>query len=269
MQYKSIEEMTLADDFMFYKVMGRPGIAKQFLERLLGKEIKSVVSAVAQSTIKDTVDAHGVRFDVEFVGDSTIYDIEMQQAGGASERGQKELLQRVRFYQSSLDYKYFKQGSEYIDMKPTYVIFICTFDPFGVGCARYTQVPYLKEVGTVVDSGAYAVYLNTTFEIPNVDESILEFLRYIQNPDMANWTLDSFISDVNAAVEDSKVNSDTRRELMSLYEKLRVEREEGRKEEREKNIKAIMRSLQCSYEQALEIIGEGHDGLRKMSLHES
>lgn len=39
---KKLEEMTLADDFMFCKVMENEAIAKEFIEELLGNKVATI-----------------------------------------------------------------------------------------------------------------------------------------------------------------------------------------------------------------------------------
>ena len=99
---KSYSELTLADDFMFWKVMSRPAIAKQFLESLFRRSIKSIEFSGGQSTHKEFANRPGVRFDVEFHGDGKIYDIEMQNSGSSSEKGILELINRARYYHAML-----------------------------------------------------------------------------------------------------------------------------------------------------------------------
>lgn len=79
---KRFEDLTLADDFMFGKVMTDTSVAKLFIEKLFGKRVVSIKDPTAQATVEPQYGSRGVRFDVLFEGDATIYDIEMQQDGG-------------------------------------------------------------------------------------------------------------------------------------------------------------------------------------------
>ena len=67
-----------------------------------------------------------VRFDA-FVESSKLWaDIEMQTSDGL------ELDKRARYYHANMDLDFLEQGKRYKDLKPSYVIFICTFDHFNM-----------------------------------------------------------------------------------------------------------------------------------------
>lgn len=57
--------------------MRNESVSKHFLEQLMGKKIKHIERCVIQSTKKSVLDGRAVRFDVEFIGDDKVYDIEM------------------------------------------------------------------------------------------------------------------------------------------------------------------------------------------------
>ncbi|MFR3808785.1 MAG: Rpn family recombination-promoting nuclease/putative transposase [Lachnospiraceae bacterium] len=80
-----------------------------------------------------TADAKGVRFDV-YVEDEedTVYDIEMQIANT------KNLSKRSRYYQGMIDLNTLERGGNYKDLKNTYIIFLCLFDPFEKYITQYT-----------------------------------------------------------------------------------------------------------------------------------
>ncbi len=60
--FKTLDELTLADDFMFCIVMSRPDTAKQFLELLYSKTIESIQSSQKQAVAENMSDKHGSRF---------------------------------------------------------------------------------------------------------------------------------------------------------------------------------------------------------------
>ncbi len=72
------------------------------------------------------------RFDV-VVHDNQgrYYDIEMQVAD------EKDLGKRMRYYQSQIDKETLRTHEDFRQLRPSYVIFLCAFDPFGVGLRRY------------------------------------------------------------------------------------------------------------------------------------
>ena len=75
---KRFDDLTIADDFMFCKVMQNEGICKEFLEMVLSDKIGKIVYLSPQNSVATGIEAKSVRLDV-FVKDETgkSYDIEM------------------------------------------------------------------------------------------------------------------------------------------------------------------------------------------------
>ena len=78
MTQKPFEDLTIADDFMFCKVMEYEPICKEFLEMLFNAKIEKITYLSSQNTITANPGAKTVRLDV-LVKDKadTSYDIEM------------------------------------------------------------------------------------------------------------------------------------------------------------------------------------------------
>lgn len=76
---KKFEELTIADDFMFAKVMLNEELCRRLLEMILSVKIQKITYLQEQKTIDNDYDAKSVRLDV-YVDDEkgTVYDIEMQ-----------------------------------------------------------------------------------------------------------------------------------------------------------------------------------------------
>ena len=78
MAKKPFEELTIADDFMFCKVMEHESICKEFLEMLFTAKIENITYLSSQNTITGNSAAKSVRLDVlvkDMAGKA--YDIEM------------------------------------------------------------------------------------------------------------------------------------------------------------------------------------------------
>ncbi len=181
---KTLEELTLADDFMFSQVMSRTPIAQQFLEDLFNLKIGDITFVGTQVSHKNGYEDRGVRFDVEFHGDGRLYNIEMQQSGSAGPVGIKRLLNRSRLYHVNLLQGRFKEGSDYQDLPATIVVFVCTFDPFGLGEARYTQMQYLHGYPSQPLPGETTVYLNTVYRKGTRLNPYWSFWIISENPEM-------------------------------------------------------------------------------------
>lgn len=113
----------LSYDKVFYRVMADEEILKQFIQDLTGRTISSVSNVEYQKTITPEIKSKGIRADVYFEGDDTIYDIEMQK------EEEPNLTRRVRVYQSVLDRNAIKMGRPYKELRNTMIIFVCNYDP--------------------------------------------------------------------------------------------------------------------------------------------
>ena len=78
------------------------------------------------------IDKRGVRLDAYLDDGKTIYNIEMQTAEYGA------LPQRARLYQAHIDINQLERGQNFDELRPSYVIFICTFDPFGKSRYQYS-----------------------------------------------------------------------------------------------------------------------------------
>ena len=56
-----------------------------------------------------------------------------------------DIGRRTRYYQGVLDTATLPKGKDYSSLKETYIVFICTFDPFGLGLPVYTVEKVFKE----------------------------------------------------------------------------------------------------------------------------
>lgn len=53
---KTLQELDLADDFLFFKVMADENICKGVLEKILGIKIKKIKMVVSEKTLKLDLD---------------------------------------------------------------------------------------------------------------------------------------------------------------------------------------------------------------------
>ena len=128
--YAEYVKKDIKDDFMFGKVMQKKENCIGLLECLTGNRIEDVNTVTSQKSVKITSDSKGVRYDIYVEDDKKrIYDAEMQNY--RKESDVKELPKRVRFYQGMIDLNILQSGADYHLLKESYIIFICTFDPFG------------------------------------------------------------------------------------------------------------------------------------------
>ena len=235
---KQFKNLTIQDDFMFAKVMtSNLELTKKAIEVITGRKVEDIQFHKAQYTSNPYIEAKGTRFDVLLEGDDVRYDIEMQV------RKQNDLTQRNTYYTSMLVVDSLRKGMSYKELPHIFVIFICIFDPFGVGKERYIASERLSSEGKDITdevnyNGGYdKIYLNAGSVKPTHTEGnkdLTNFLEYIRN----NVISDELTEEMNNLVENTKVNAEVELEYMTLEEKLNEFKAEGREEgiaEGEKN----------------------------------
>ncbi|MBP3773085.1 MAG: Rpn family recombination-promoting nuclease/putative transposase [Treponema sp.] len=132
-QIEKWEDLTFANNFLFCKILeSEPELCRQLLELLLHIEIDHLEIPQAERTFKETIESKSVRFDVYTKGDNKIFDIEIQTTN------KKNLPKRSRYYQSIIDMSNLNAGTDYDELKETYIIFICLNDIFHKGLPLYT-----------------------------------------------------------------------------------------------------------------------------------
>ena len=125
------QSLTIADDFIFCKVFQDAELCRELLEILLDIKIDHVEYPESQKEFKSGIFSKGIRLDV-FVQDSTrVFDVEIQTAK------QGDLALRTRYYHSAMDTGLLQSGQYYTELKESYVIFLCMFDPIGKGLPLY------------------------------------------------------------------------------------------------------------------------------------
>lgn len=227
---KTIQELNLEDDFLFGKVMSDTEICRKVLEKILNVPIKKVEFLVTQKTIDVLLDGKGIRLDV-YVNDEqgTIYSVEMQ-------RGKKrELPKRTRFYQCNIDSDLLSPGDNYTKLNKTYIIFICTFDPFSDGRHIYTfEERCLENLSLTLGDETTRIFLSTRGKMDDVDAEMKEFLAYIENStdDFAEQASSPLVKEIHKRVTEVKLNKDMEVEYMTLLQRDRENLEQGREEGR-------------------------------------
>ncbi len=185
---KGFKDLDLSNAFLFAATMMDPDTCRLVLEIILGEKLPPV-AVHTEHTILLSSDFRTVRFDVYATDELQVsYNIESQLYDV------KDLPKRSRFHQAEMDVTSVKPGQKFEDLKPVYVIFVCTFDPFGKGLCKYTFENTCKECDMSLGDGAKRIFLNTKGK--NLNEVPLElqhFLNYVQH------STDAYVADVNDA----------------------------------------------------------------------
>lgn len=161
--------------YVFAKVMqDNPDLCKEVVERILDIKINHLETIEVESE-HVSIAHRGVRFDVFLQGDEAAFEIEMQTYE------QHSLPQRMRFYRSQLDRRILGKSQDFTELKPVYVIFICTSDPFGKGLPVYTFRSRCDEDPSVpFDNGAIDMVLNAQGDSRLVRPEVMNLLQFIK-----------------------------------------------------------------------------------------
>lgn len=83
-----------------------------------------------------------------------------------------------------IDLNLISRGESYTKLNRSYIIFICTFDPFGRGRCRYTFESRCREdQELVLQDEAARIFLNTKGTMEDVSGHVRRFLRtWIRRP---------------------------------------------------------------------------------------
>ena len=210
--YDSPDFLPFTDDNIFMNVMRSPKICRGILELVLPDkefgEIKimnsrhpflddiegeddveraddgsgrekgalSDLTSEPQKTLKFESDAHGVRFDAFLKSDKLWAEIEMQTGESPP------LDKRARYYHANMDLDFLEQGRPYDDLKPSYVIFICTFDHFKMDEPVYFFRSWDVEKGLPLKDLSYTIVLNTKCSSEKVPKALKPFYEYLNDP---------------------------------------------------------------------------------------
>ncbi len=205
MSGKPYEQLTLADDYMFCKVMSRRSdLCKMLLEAILERKIEKLTVIDTQKGVEVAPDVHGIRLDIFLKDETDSYDVEMQTTYS------RYLPQRSRYYHSILDVDELEKGIDYSRLKPIYVIFICIFDPFDKGLPIYHFENLCKEdTDFALSDGTYKIFLNITAEVKG-NTLLKEFFDYLRNQSIHG----TFTKELNQEVILGRQNGEWRREYM-------------------------------------------------------
>ena len=209
---KSFDELTIADDFMFCKIMQNEAICKHFLEMVLAGKIGKITYLSSQNAVITGTGAKSVRLDIlvkDEAGKS--YDIEMQVSN------EHNLPKRLRYYQAALDISFLDKGIHYKALNGSYIIFVCLFDAIGKGKPLYTfENVCLEDRQTLLQDGAKKVIINAQAFNKAEDKELHGFLEYLKTG--AAHT--EYTGRIETMIQAVKHNEQARQEyrIMSAFE---------------------------------------------------
>ncbi len=139
------------------------------------------------------------------------------------------LPKRSRYYQSVIDINLMEKGVNYSRLKRSYVIFICTFDPFDRGRHIYHFENLCREDPSIrLADETGKIFLNTKGTMDDVDGKLRNLLNYFES----SVPQDSFTRELDDAVNKAREHKEWRREYMNWLTWETDIREEARAEGR-------------------------------------
>ena len=206
--FKRWEDLTITDDFMFCKVMSDPDICKELLEILLHIKIERLEFQEPQKSFRLTSESKGIRLDVYVKDSNRIFDIELQTTN------ERNLELRTRYYQGVMDISELEKGEFFSNMKESYIIFICMFDPFGADMPIYTvKQTFAENDKLIFNDKTHKIFYNVkAFEKIANDVETKAFLEYL----CKHQSTTKFTQSLETAVYRNKNNQNWRQDYMTL-----------------------------------------------------
>ena len=208
------EKLTIRDKFMFGKVTKNPVIAQKMADLLTPVEMGEVKGVEREKFLQHRSSSKYVKLDMYLEDENgRVVDTEMQNKS-QNRVVQEELPLRVRYYQGMIDQEILSSGTDYIFLKETYIIFICTYDPFGKGKYVYHFHMACDEDEEIqLQDKMNWIFYNTTADLSEAPKGIREFLNYVQTETVE----DDFTSQLDKEVKQARLNEEWRAEYLNTY----------------------------------------------------
>ena len=192
--------LKISDAPMFERVMRNERVCMGVIEAILGVNVEKIEYRNEEHSLVPRLGGRGVRLDAYVSGGDRVFDVEMQNY----QRG--HLGMRMRYYQSVIDTTSLEPGDDYDELPESYIIFICTDDPFDKGVPRYDIERTCKNVvGVDIDCRAHWVVLNANAYRKEGDKNLADLLNYIEDGTLGESPLVRCMDEeVSKANEDSK-----------------------------------------------------------------
>ena len=219
------EQATIANNFIFYKVMrNNPDVCKELLEILLKIEIDHI-DMRCEETIETDFGSKGIRLDVYAKNETKAFNIEMQTSDT------KELPERARYYQGTIDVDCLKSGQKYKELKDSYVIFICKDDIFKNEKDEYYGLPCYSFENLCRENNSVKLNDRTLkyfFIADNCDKILDERQKAFMKLVIGHKASDDFSRKIEQLTEDAKHNMQWKRQYMEWERQRTYDFENGK-----------------------------------------
>ena len=242
---KKLQNLGFSNNFIFEKVMtSNLDLCKQLLEMLLDIKIERLELPQSEITFQDSIASKAVRFDVYVKDSNRVFDIEIQTTA------RSDFPKRARYYQSCIDVSNLRAGEGYRSLKTTYIIFLCTKDPFGKKLPIYTfKNSCVEDKNVKFEDDAAKIFYNAQEYDKMPTEDLRLFFKYL----LENKSTSQFTQKLEQNVEKTKQTADEWRHYMTWEMEMIAERdiayEEGVEKGKQAGIKeGISRGMEQGFE---------------------
>ncbi|NLG05149.1 MAG: Rpn family recombination-promoting nuclease/putative transposase [Clostridia bacterium] len=222
---KKFQELDLSNSYLFAAALENPETCKLVLEIILGIKIPNV-KVHAEHSILLSSDFRSVRLDLYASDEMQVhYNVEAQNYN------HYDLPKRSRYHQAEMDVSSLKPGDDFEDLKPSYMIFICSFDPFEGGRYRYTFEQRCQECDMALGDETKRIFLNTKGKNDSeVPQELIHFLGYMENStdEYVEAATDESISILHGKVKALKQKRTMEEGYMTFEELLKDREIEGK-----------------------------------------
>ena len=250
---KTLEELTIKDDYLFKRIMSEKDICIKFVQIILGIDIKDIVYIKTEEVVKELYDSKGIRLDVYLKDeDEVVYNIEMQ----VTSLGEEEFAKRFRYYEAMIDSYLLRVGQKYKDLNKLFIVFICPFGIFKNERTIYSFKNFCVEDKSIeLKDDVTKIFITTKSpNKENLSEDFLALLKYIDG----NITDNPFVNEIESKIHEIKQDEKERGAYMQYDLHLMQIEEEAEKRGFVKSllnsIKSLMENANYTVEQAMKIL---------------
>lgn len=265
---KSIQELSLIDDFLFTEAMSHKETAeliiRLILDRALGIKAQKFIIEPQKPVNGIDTDRHGIRMDESItetidkednISIIRVYDIEPNNIETIN------LPKRSRYYQALTDVKLLSTGVDYDSLPDLFTIWILPYDPFG----KNHMIYFVKNMVEGFDDlyyndGIRKIFLYTDGKIGGSRE-LKRLLTYIKDSNRDN-AADNQLEKLHSGVEWLKQSSKTGVRYMQMWEIVEHEKKQSRQEGIEEGILktiAILREMNISDNDILKQLTKNYE----------
>ncbi len=242
---ETLKKMRLIDDTFFSAFFDNNEEDVEYILRIiLEKSDLKVIKVQTQKSVEN-IYGRSVRFDVFATDDAgKLYNIEVQRTDAGA------VPTRARYNSSMLDYHKLKKKAKYNELPETYVIFFTENDVLKSGEKIYHIDRVIRETQKLFEDGTHIIYVNGAFKGEKgqpLDDLIHDF--FCDKPEEMRHR------QLAERVEFLKSNKIGVKKMSKIIQEVfKEELEEKKKSTLLENIRKMMKKLNMTAQQAMDIL---------------